>query len=167
MADTTFMGEGRHQPEPGPELGIGFATEHLYRTLGDVAPGFLWLVDGTGRFIYVNRTWEQYTGSSLAELNRDGWESFNHPDELAQVQARWKEATERQIQFEMELRYRRHDGEYRWMLARVAPIRRGDGAIEGWVGTSVDIDELKRTQQALEQREQELSDFFENAGIPI
>jgi PAS domain S-box-containing protein len=165
MADTTFMGERRHPPEPGP--GIGFAMEHLYRTLGDVAPGFLWLVDATGRFIYVNRTWEQYTGSSLAELNRDGWESFNHPDELAQVQARWQEATERQIQFEMELRYRRHDGEYRWMLARVAPIRRGDGAIEGWVGTSVDIDELKRTQQALEHREQELSDFFENAGIPI
>jgi two-component system, cell cycle sensor histidine kinase and response regulator CckA len=167
MADTTFMGERRHQPEPRPGLGIGFATEHLYRTLGDVAPGFLWLVDGTGRFIYVNRTWEQYTGSSLAELNRDGWESFNHPDELAQVQERWKEATERQTQFEMELRYRRHDGEYRWMLARVAPIHRGDGELEGWVGTSVDIDDLKRAQQALEQREQELNEFFENAAIPI
>jgi two-component system, cell cycle sensor histidine kinase and response regulator CckA len=167
MADTTFMGERRHQPEPGPGLGIGVATEHMYRTLGNVAPGFLWLVDGTGRFTYVNRTWEQYTGSSLAELNRNGWESFNHPDELAQVQARWKEATERQTQFEMELRYRRHDGEYRWMLARVAPIQRGDGELEGWVGTSVDIEDLKRAQQALDQREQELSDFFENASVPI
>ena len=167
MADTTFLGGRRHPPQPGPGLGSGFPTEHLYRTIGDVAPGFLWLVDNSGRFIYVNRAWEQFTGSSLAELNRNGWEGFNHPDELAQVQVRWKEATDRQTQFEMELRYRRHDGEYRWMLARVAPIHGHGGQLEGWVGTSVDIDDIKRAEQALQQREQELNEFFENAAIPI
>jgi two-component system cell cycle sensor histidine kinase/response regulator CckA len=86
---------------------------------------------------------------------------------VAQVQERWREATERQTLFEMELRYRRHDGEYRWMLSRVVPLHDAAGRLEGWVGTSVDIDELKRAKDALQAREQELTDFFENASIPI
>jgi PAS domain S-box-containing protein len=166
MTDTTFLGEQR-QPhrENGP--GAASALERLYRALGDAAPGFLWLVDSSGRFVYANRTWEQYTGASLAELNLHGWERFNHPDEVAEVRRRWEEAADRHTQFEMELRYRRHDGAYRWMLARVAPIQGLAGELEGWVGTSVDIHELKLAQQALEKREQELRDLFENAALPI
>jgi two-component system cell cycle sensor histidine kinase/response regulator CckA len=166
VTDTTYRGERRH-PHQGPGHGAALANERLYRALGDVAPGFLWLVDSTGRFVFANRTWEEFTGSNLAELNEKGWGIFNHPDELGKVEQRWREAIERHQPFEMELRYRRHDGQYRWMLARVAPIQGPGGEIEGWVGTSSDIHELKAAQLALEDREQELSDFFENAAIPI
>jgi PAS domain S-box-containing protein len=139
----------------------------LYRALGDLAPGFLWLVDTGGRFIYANRPWAEFTGSNLEQLNRLGWERFNHPDEVAEVRKRWERAMEQGEPFEMELRYRRHDGEYRWMLARVVPVRDPAGQMEGWLGTSVDIHELKTTQHALRDREQELNDFFENAAVPI
>src|SRR5687768_3173114 len=98
-------------------------SDQFYRTLGDVAPGFLWVADSAGRFLYVNRTWELFTGSSLEELNELGWERFNHPDELTTVQQKWCRAVESDQPFEMELRYRRHDGVYRWMLARVVPQR--------------------------------------------
>jgi PAS domain S-box-containing protein len=150
-----------------PQSNLLTLSPDLYRALGDLAPGFLWLVDTEGRFIYANRPWEQFTGSSLEQLNRLGWEPFNHPDEVAQVRERWAQATRQGEQFEMELRYRRHDGEYRWMLARVVPIRDPAGQVQGWLGTSVDIHELKMTQDALHRREDELNDFFENAAIPI
>jgi PAS domain S-box-containing protein len=142
-------------------------TDHWLRTLGDVAPGFMWLADTTGRFLYVNRTWERFTGSTLENLNELGWHRFNHPDELAAAAEKWDRAVERGQTFEMELRYRRHDGVYRWMLARVVPQRDTDGEIQGWVGTSVDIDDLKTTEAALRRREQELTDFFENAAVAI
>jgi two-component system cell cycle sensor histidine kinase/response regulator CckA len=168
MTDATFRGERqRADRKTATEAGVSLDSERWYHTLGDVAPGFLWLVDTNGRFIYVNKTWEEYTGSSLDQLNAVGWERFNHPDELGQVQELWRQAGERGEQFEMELRYRRYDGEYRWMLARVVPLRDGAAHIEGWVGTSVDIDDLKQTQEALRQREHELSDFFENAAVAI
>ncbi|HZI75881.1 MAG TPA: PAS domain S-box protein, partial [Gemmatimonadales bacterium] len=160
------LGERHHLPH-GSGLGVSFATERLYRTIGDLAPGFLWLVDGNGQVVYVNRTWEEFTGSNLAELNRNGWAAYNHPAEAAQAEALWKEATEQQTPFEMELRYRRCDGEYRWMMARVVPLRQLGGDLEGWVGTAVDTHELKATQEALSRSEAELEDFFENAAIPI
>ena len=67
----------------------------------------------------------------------------------------------------MELRYRRHDGVYRWMLARVVPLRDSDGRLQHWVGTSVDIEDLKQAGAELQRREQELTDFFENAAVPM
>jgi PAS domain S-box-containing protein len=165
MTDTT----ARQLRQPSREVSGDTPplTVEQYRTLGDLAPGFLWLVDASGRFLYTNKTWEQYTGSSLAELNAGGWEQFNHPDDLAEVQRQWSLAVERGQPFEMELRYRRHDGEYRWMLARVMPQRDSAGRLEGWVGTSVDIHELKSAQKALSESEQELNDFFENAAMPM
>lgn len=143
------------------------AAEQVYRTLGDAAPGFLWLVDAAGRFIYANRTWQEYTGSTREELNQLGWQRFNHPDELALVQERWEQAGRLGEPFEMELRYRRHDGEYRWMLARTVPLRDAAGAVHAWVGTTVDIHDLKKTEAALRRQEQQLSDFFDSATVGL
>ncbi len=139
--------------------------EQWYRALGDAAPGFLWLTDPGGRVLYANRTWEEYTGSTLDEINAGGWAQFNHPDELAAVAEKWARALELEQPFEMEVRYRRHDGVYRWMMARVRPYRDPEGQIQSWVGTSVDIDDLKKTEATLRRREQELSDFFESATV--
>ncbi|HET6796456.1 MAG TPA: PAS domain S-box protein [Gemmatimonadales bacterium] len=141
--------------------------EHLFRTLADAAPGFVWLADDRGRCLWANRTWEEYTGSNLRQLNDGGWDQFNHPEEVAQIHARWEHATAAGIPFEMELRYRRHDGEYRWMLARVVPLLRREGEEQRWVGTSVDIHDLKKTQDELQRSRRELADFFDNAAIGL
>ena len=142
-------------------------TEQWYRTVGDLVPGFLWLTDARGRILYANRTWQEYTGSSLEEVNEGGRAQFNHPDEAAAVQHNWGRALELEAPFEMELRYRRYDGVYRWMLARVVPVRDADGQLQHWVGTSVDIDALKQAEAELRRRERELTDFFENAAVPM
>jgi two-component system cell cycle sensor histidine kinase/response regulator CckA len=165
MTETASRGERREQSHLGDNPGL-FDTERLYRAIGEAAPGFLWVVDENGRFIYVNKYWEEFTGSSLEELNERGWEQFNHPAELERVRTLWREAAERGEQFEMDLRYRRRDGDYRWMLARVVPLR-GAAGIEGWVGTSVDIHDFKRAQEELRAQEEELKDFLENASVAI
>jgi PAS domain S-box-containing protein len=168
VADATFLPLEKLRPGQSPEVsGAPSTSERLFQILGDVAPGFLWIVDTTGRFLYANRTWEEYTGSDLDQLNALGWEQFNHPDELGAVRLKWTEAIEQGRPFEMELRYRRHDGEYRWMLARVVPLRDGEGEIQNWVGTSVDIDELKRAQAELSRSQRDLGDFFETASIGL
>ena len=51
--------------------------------------------------------------------------------------------------FEMELRLRRADGEYRWFLMRSCPLPSAPGKSARWCGISTDIDERKRGEQAL------------------
>jgi PAS domain S-box-containing protein len=142
-------------------------TEQWYRVLGEVAPGLLWLTDLSGRVLYANRIWEQYTGSRLEEISERGWMQFHHPDEAAAIHQKWDRALQLEAPFEMELRYRRHDGVYRWMLVRFVPLKGSEGRLQHWVGTSVDIDDLKQAEAELRRREQELTDFFENAAVPI
>ena len=167
MSDSLFLPLGEdHRTGSGAGLGIP-ESDRLYRTLGDVAAGFLWVVDAEGRFVYANRAWEEYTGSSFPELNGAGWEQFNHPEELDQVRERWGQAILEGRPFEMELRYRRHDGRYRWMLARVVPLRDETGEVKSWIGTSADIDDLKTTQEQLHRSQRELADFFENASVGL
>ena len=133
------------------------ASEQLHRTLGDVTPGFVWTVGADGRFEYVNRTWEDFTGSTSEDLNENGWQRFNHPDELAEVERRWSVAAASGTPFEMELRYRRHDGVYRWMLSRVVPVKDERGQVTRWVGSSVDIEDLKQMEAARRANDERLS----------
>jgi len=165
-SDAANLVQVPNTPDPMTEATLQ-ATDQWYRAFGEAAPGFLWLRDVNGRVLYVNTTWERYTGSSLEEINESGWSQFNHPDEVAAVQQRWNRAVEREQPFEMELRYRRYDGVYRWMLARVVPLKDSLGRLQQWVGTSVDIEDLKQVGAELRRREQELTDFFENAAVPI
>jgi signal transduction histidine kinase len=51
--------------------------------------------------------------------------------------------------FGCEMRLRRADGEYRWFLVRTVPLRDDLGKIVKWFGTSIEIEDLKRAEDAL------------------
>jgi formate hydrogenlyase transcriptional activator len=57
---------------------------------------------------------------------------------------------------ELEHRLRRHDGEYRWFLFRLEPLRDELGNIVRWYATNTDIENLKRTEEKLRQDEREI-----------
>jgi len=140
MSDITYAGRSRGQ---GPQ---GADAEALYPMLGQVVPGLVWVTGARGSFTYVNPRWEDYTGSSLDELNALGWEVFVHPDDGEQLKARWSDGRERQQPFEMELRYRRHDGAFCWLLTRTVPLFSPASQLDAWVTTAIDIEEQKNAQ---------------------
>ncbi len=161
MSDITYAGRSRGR---SPSDADG---EALYRMLGAAVPGLVWVSDGRGTFTYVNPRWEDYTGSSLDQLNALGWEVFIHPDDAEPFRNRWSEAKDREQPFEMELRYRRADGAFCWLLTRVAPLFSPSSGLDAWLMTGIDIEDQKKANEALWKREQELGDFIENAAIPI
>ncbi|MBX5199972.1 PAS domain-containing protein [Rhizobium sp. NZLR1] len=61
------------------------------------------------------------------------------------------------------IRYRRRwaGGEYRWMEGRAEPLRDQNGAIVQWYAAAIDIDDEVRAQQALRERERELSQLVD------
>ncbi len=65
---------------------------------------------------------------------------------------------------ELVARLRRFDGEYRWFLFRAVPLRDEQGNIVKWYGSSTDIEDRKRAEEALRESEQRFRDYAETAS---
>jgi signal transduction histidine kinase len=64
----------------------------------------------------------------------------------------------------LEARLRRFDGEYRWFSFQAVPLRDESGNIVKWYGSSTDIEDRKRTEEALRESEQRFRDYAETAS---
>ncbi|MBD2459736.1 PAS domain S-box protein [Oscillatoria sp. FACHB-1407] len=139
------------------------ASEALYRTLAEAMPQLVWTQNAEGKVDYANQQWQQALGVTLTEVDREGWEHLVHPDDLPHLQA--KEATSMRDSDvrEAEFRYRMADGSYRWFLGRCVPVKGDRGQVVKWVGTSTDIDDLKRYEQELARRKQRFKTLADNS----
>jgi PAS domain S-box-containing protein len=135
------------------------ASEERFRTLAEAVPNLLWTTDRNGQCSYLSSRYQQYTGRISADLLGTGWESVLHAEDRERVAAIWRHAVESGHVYETEYRLRRFDGSYRWFVARGIPVRGQDGAIRQWLGSSTDIDDLKRTEAALRRSNEELGQF--------
>src|SRR5580658_3514033 len=132
------------------------ASEANLRRVIDTIPSLSWcnLPDGPNEFL--SKGWHDYTGLSPEEAHGWGWSASFHPDDLPPLMNRWQELLVSGEPGEIEARIRRHDGEYRWFLIRVAPFRDESGAIFRWYGTSTDIHDRKLAEEALRASENNL-----------
>ena len=68
---------------------------------------------------------------------------------------------------EMEARLRRFDGEYRWFLISINPMRDEAGQVVKWFGVSTDIDDRKRAEEALHRRELDFRLIVDSIPMPV
>ncbi|WP_343206838.1 PAS domain S-box protein [Azospirillum soli] len=127
------------------------AGEERLRLIANLTPAFIWFAHPDGSLHHFNDRWYAYTGQTPAEALPDGWIAMLHPDDVERTAAQWDDARARGHLYEIEVRYRRRDGEYRWFLARAEPLRDGAGRITGWFGSSTDIHERKMAEEALQR----------------
>ncbi|HZH10012.1 MAG TPA: HWE histidine kinase domain-containing protein [Microvirga sp.] len=123
------------------------ASEDRFRSLANLVPAFVWFSDAEGNIRYMNERWYGYTGQTSEEALASGWANVVHPDDVNRTLSAWAAARSRGDLYEIEVRYRRHDGAYRWFLARAEPLHDETGRITGWFGSSTDIDALKRAEE--------------------
>ena len=71
-----------------------------------------------------------------------GFQNVIHPDDLPVLMDRWERHRVQGNECEVEVRYRRKDGVYKWMLARACPLKDEAGDILKWYGTTTDIHDL-------------------------
>ncbi len=117
----------------------------------DSLPSIVWTALPDGHIDFVNRRWSEYTGFDEAQAWE--WQAAINPDDLPQLLKRWQSILASGEPGEMEVRLRRFDGQYRWFLVQSSPMRDDAGRIIKWYGTNTDIDERKRTEEALSASE--------------
>lgn len=138
-------------------------SEKRFRDLADSAPMYLAMADATGKAVYFNKPWLDFTGFSLDEMLGFGWLKTLHPDDAPKFEHDFKNAFEKQITINEEYRFRRKDGFYRWMLAMGAPRFTPDGRFIGYFGTYTDFHELKKAQLALQESQERFRVVSDNA----
>jgi PAS domain S-box-containing protein len=134
-------------------------SESRFRTLAEAVPNLLWTTDASGHGTYVSTRYEEFTGLAANDLLGVGWIRVLHPEDRQRVQAVWTEAVRSEQPYEVEYRLRRFDGRYCWFMARGVPMRDGQGRISQWMGSSTDVDMMKRTEAALRRSNEELQQF--------
>ena len=121
-------------------------SEERFRTLADRAPVGIWVTGQDDCLVFFNKRALTFVGRNVRLLTGTGWLEAVHPDDLESVHSRYLTAVEGRRSFRIECRVRRANGQYRWILHTGLP-RFVDGVYSGHIGTSIDITDLKRSQE--------------------
>src|SRR3982074_999875 len=123
-------------------------SEDRLRLVIDTLPALVWSKSPDGSADFFNQRFRENTGLSGEGGWSWGWmmKAF-HPEDRAEEE--WRAAFAAGQPFEKEARLRRADGAYRWFLLRAVPLRDQQGSVIKWYGTSTDIEDRKRAEEAL------------------
>jgi len=117
------------------------------RSLVEGIPQLVWRASEGGEWTWSSPQWRAYTGLPEAEALGHGWLAALHPEDREAAMAAWRQSETSQG-FEAEFRIlRRGDMCYRWFQTRATPVRDENGTVVEWLGTSTDVDELRRMGQ--------------------
>jgi formate hydrogenlyase transcriptional activator len=107
-----------------------------------------------------------YTGLSLEDVKADDFRSrLFHPDDLMRFRDERQQALSRGEPFEVELRARRKDGQYRWFLVRYNPLRDDEGSIIRWYVTGIDIEDRKQAEERVQKENLALREEIDHSSM--
>lgn len=122
-------------------------SEKRFRTMADTAPAMIWVADPGGLAVFANKFWLDFTGRTMEQELGHGWTEGVHPEDLDSVSELHAAAFEARCPFRIEFRLRRGDGEYRTVLSHGVPGIESGGRFEGYIGSCIDITDLKRAHE--------------------
>src|ERR1700722_7531845 len=123
------------------------------RLVVDTIPTLAWSARPDGSAEFHNQRWLDYTGLSAKQALGSGWEAAIYPDDLPRILGTFREALKSGKSYEVEGRFRRFDGEFRWFLFRGSPLRDRSGKVAKWYGTNTDLEQRKHAEDALRRSE--------------
>ena len=119
-------------------------SEARFRNMADTAPVLIWVSGPDKLCTFFNKAWLSFAGRGMEQEIGNEWLERVHSDDLDRWHETYSSSFDSRSAFQVEYRLRRADGEYRSLLCAGAPRFRDDGTFAGYVGSSLDITDLKR-----------------------
>jgi PAS domain S-box-containing protein len=132
------------------------ASEERFRLVANLMPGVVWTAASDGNITFANDRWYAYTGLTREQSARDWPHLVLHPDDYSSCMEQWTKSLREGTEYEIEVRNRRYDSEYRWWLTRAVPVKDPLGRVSAWYGFSMDIHDIKESKEGLRQSEEKL-----------
>ncbi|MCX6200046.1 MAG: ATP-binding protein [Bacteroidetes bacterium] len=130
-------------------------SETRFTTLADASPVMIWMTDQDNLCYYFNRSWLDFTGRKFEEELGSGWIRGVHTDDMKSFNDVNPLLIARQ-NYSCEYRLRKFDGTYRHILEIGTPRFLPDESFAGYMGSCLDITEMKMAQNELATQTQEL-----------
>jgi PAS domain S-box-containing protein len=156
MAGTTFDITSRQQLED--------AQRQILKRLDTVANAssvLYWTSNLSGQVDWVNQRWMAFTGQDVSEELGRQWMEHIHPEDRERRQEAMTATLVHHKPFALELRLRSHDGSYHWFLEQCRAQLDADQQPIGFIGSCVDLSDLKKAEADAQQRNAMLERMFD------
>jgi PAS domain S-box-containing protein len=123
-------------------------------------PVSAWTLKPDGTPDFVNQVWLDFAGQTLdfVRSHPEAWMTAVHPEDREPASRVFWDAVRSGRGFSFETRTRRaQDGTYRRHLQQAVVLRDSEGKVLKFIGTATDIDDQKRTEEALRQAQADLA----------
>ncbi|MBT0666111.1 PAS domain S-box protein [Geobacter pelophilus] len=148
------------------EEGLRKSVKRFQELAANVPVG-IFETDCEGDCIYVNPEWCRIAGIGFEQALGKGWLAALHPDDVAVIKQEWYRSVEGEREFRLEYRFKTPRGEENWVFGSAVALKGEDGSTTGYLGTIVDINERKWSEQALTESEERFRQVFEQSEDAI
>jgi PAS domain S-box-containing protein len=138
-------------------------SEGRFRAMADGSPIIMWIADTVGRTVFVNHTYQEFFGVSLAQVAVRNWSPLLHPDDASNYAKVYMQALFEKKPFVAQARVRSADGEWRWIDSHGEPRFTPIGEFLGHICIAIDITERMEKEKALRDSEERFKQVVENA----
>ncbi len=154
----------------GPEERPRFFAQ--LQAILNVLPAYTWYAAPSGALTFVNKRTADYLGLPKDHPLRfgidigaqwDDWVPLVHPDDHEDSRKVWSNCLRTGEAGDYGFRVRNAQGDHRWFLTRAEPLRASDGTLLLWIGVTLDIEEFKCAEAALQESQAKLRDYAETA----
>ncbi len=131
-------------------------SEERFRLIADSAPTLIWVTQLDRKRSFVNRAYVDFLGISYEQAVDFDWRTIIHPDDQERILAESIAGEASLKPFVLEGRYRRMDGEWRWVRSISQPRWGGGGEHLGFIGVAHDVTDAKLAEQGLREMNETL-----------
>jgi PAS domain S-box-containing protein len=140
-------------------------SERNLRLITENSPIAVLAYDLDGQLLYSNEAVEELTGYSLDEVRARHYLDWVHPEDRAQAEERWRWVLAGGEVRDQEVRLVTKQGAIVWSLSSWGPLLDERGNRIGVQGRERDITNRKRTEVALQERDQQLRMALSAGGM--
>lgn len=127
-------------------------SEERFRLIANSAPVPIWVSKLNGHRAFANQAYLDFLGLDYESALTFDWRKILHPDDLPRILKEQVAGESSRLPFTLEARYRRADGEWRWIRSESQPRWDARGQHVGFIGVAYDITD---TKEALKQSQEQ------------
>ncbi|MGA7804874.1 PAS domain S-box protein, partial [Bradyrhizobium sp.] len=134
-------------------------SEQRFRLIANSAPVPIWVTKLDRTRSFANQAYVDFVGLPYEQTIAFDWRKVLHPDDLPRILQEQITGEASLKPFVLEARYRRADGEWRWLRSESQPRWDPTGQHIGFIGVAHDVTaakeaeiELRKLNETLEQR---------------